>query len=173
MSGELKHVKYFVKAPYPKIKVEEINVNYGDILLEDFAGSVSELTAINLYVFQHIVSEDIFKDYSELIRGIAIVEMKHLDLLGGTIKLLGVKPVYINSFVPNGQLWNASYVDFSDNILDMIAKDIESEEQAIVQYESHINLIHDRYVRRLLERIVMDEELHIRLFNRLYKKYSK
>lgn len=173
MSGRSKHKRCSIKVPYPKPKVENTNITYGDILLEDYAGAVSELTAINLYVYQHVISEKIFKHYADMIRSISIVEMKHLELLGETIKLLGVKPVFVSSFAPSGQLWTASYVDYTDHILDMILQDIESEKKAIAKYEEHIGLINDKYIIKLLERIIMDEKLHVKIFNQLYDKYSK
>lgn len=173
MSANLKNKRYYVKMPYPKPKVEEENAAYGDILLQDYAGAVSELTAINLYAYQHIISEEGFEEYAEIIRGISIVEMKHLELLGETIKLLGVKPIYINSFAPNGQLWTAEYVNYSNYILDMISEDIESETKAILSYQEHIDLIEDKYIIKLLKRIIIDEELHLKIFKELYEKYNK
>lgn len=162
-----------VKLSYPKPKVECQNIEYGNILLQDYAGAVSELTAINLYVYQHIISEKRFKDYSELIMAISIVEMKHLELLGETIKLLGVKPVFTSSFAPNGQLWTADYVNFSDYLLEMLIADMESEKKAIENYEDHACLIKDEHVRKLLYRIILDEKLHLKLFHEMYEKYKR
>lgn len=168
-----RHNSFSVSSHYPEPKIECKNINYANILLQDYAGAVSELTAINLYVFQHISSEEKYKDYSKLIKGISIVEMKHLHLLGETIKLLGVKPVYTNSVYPCGQLWSAAYVNYTDHILDMILEDIKSEKQAIRNYEKDICLISDKYIRKLLERIIEDEKVHLKLFKEMYKKYSK
>lgn len=171
--GLTRYDKFSKGSRYPEPKVECKNINYANILLQDFAGAVSELTAINLYVFQHISSEDRFRDYSELIKGISIVEMKHLELLGETIKLLGAKPVYANSLCPCGQFWTGVYVNYTDNILDMILEDINSEKQAIINYEKHICLIKDKYIKKLLERIIEDEKLHLKLFKEIYIKYRK
>ncbi|MBV7274943.1 ferritin-like domain-containing protein [Clostridium thailandense] len=168
-----RHNSFSANSHYPEPKIECKNINYANILLQDYAGTVSELTASCLYVFQHIVSEDRYKDYSKLIKGISIVEMKHLHLLGETIKLLGVKPVYTNSVYPCGQLWSAAYVNYTDRILDMILEDIKSEKQAIRNYEKDMCLINDKYIRKLLERIIEDEKVHLKLFKEMYKEYSK
>lgn len=174
MSEDLtRHNNFSLNSHYPEPKVDCKNINYANILLQDYAGAVSELTATSLYMYQHISSEGIYKDYSKLVKGIAIVEMKHLHLLGETIKLLGVKPVYTNSVYPCGQLWTGAYVNYTDCILDMILEDIKSEKQAIMNYEKDICLINDRHIRKLLERIIEDEKVHLKLFNEMYKEYSK
>lgn len=173
MPGDIsKHTKYIVDLPYPEPRIERPNVQYANLLLEDYAGAVSEFTAINLYVYQHIVSEGKFDDYAELIGGVSMAEMKHLELLGETIKLLGVKPIYVSSACPLGQLWTPAYVNFTTYIKKMLKEDIEAESKAIETYKYHISIIKDKYIRQLLERIILDEELHLKLFYDMFKKYS-
>ncbi|AWI04299.1 ferritin-like domain-containing protein [Clostridium drakei] len=167
----LKYAKYIANGPYPEPEVEGKNIFYANLLLEDYAGMVSELTAINLYIFQHIVSEGKYGDFAELIGGIAMAEMKHLELLGDTIKLLGVKPVYANSTCPFSKLWTAKYVNFTTVIKAMIAEAIRSEKKAINQYKGHIILIKDEFIKKLINRIIVDEELHLKLLEEMYEKY--
>ncbi|AZV56907.1 ferritin-like domain-containing protein [Clostridium sp. AWRP] len=173
MPGDIsKHTKYIVNLPYPKLRVERTNIGYANILLKDYAGEVSEFTAVSLYVYQHMVSEGRFEDYAKVIGGISMAEMKHLELIGKTIKLLGIKPIYINSACPPGQLWTPAYVNFITFIKAMLLEDIKSEKKAIKNYKYHISIIRDRYIQELIERIIMDEELHLKLLTELYKKYN-
>jgi bacterioferritin len=174
MPGDIsKHAKYAVNLPYPEPKAETKNIPYANILLKDYAGEVSEFTAVSLYAYQHFVSDGIYKDYAELIVGVSVIEMKHLELLGETIKLLGIKPMYIDNGIPPGKLWSPLYVNYTTEIIKMLKEDIESENKAIENYKHHIALIQDKYIKKLLERIILDEELHIKLFTQLYEKYSK
>lgn len=168
----LKHSKYAVNLPYPKPMVESQNIDYANLLLKDYAGAVSEFTAINLYVYQHFVSKGEITDYSELIRGISITEMKHLELLAETINLEGVKPMYFDNAYPHGKLWTPMYVNYTTYIREMLKADIQSEQMAIENYRYHITLIRDKYIIKLLERIILDEELHLKLFIQEYEKYS-
>lgn len=173
MPGDIsKHTKYMVDLPYPEPMIEVQNIQYANILFKDYAGAVSEFTAVNLYSYQHFVSEGQYMDYAELIGGIARVEMKHLELLGETIKLEGIKPMYINNGCPLGKPWNPMYVNYITYIREMLMEDIQSEQKAIENYRNHITLIHDKYIRKLLERIIIDEELHIKLFTQELEKYS-
>lgn len=173
MPGDIsKHTKYSAKLPYPEPRVERQNLEYANILLKDYAGKVSEFTAVSLYSYQHFVSEGKYKDYAELIGGVAVVEMKHLELLGETIKLEGIKPMYINSACPPGRPWNAMYVNYATFIKEMLMEDIKSEEKAIENYKYHMSLIKDKYIRKMIERIIMDEELHVKLFTKELQKYK-
>lgn len=174
MPGDIsKRTKCLIDKPYPEPKIICKNAYYANILLQDYAGAVSELTAITLYSYQHIVGEGKYKDYAELIGGISIVEMKHLELLGETIKLLGIKPAFIDSACYNGKLWTASYVNYTTDIKEMILSDIRAEADAIKNYQEHIELIEDKYIDKLLARIIEDEKLHLRLFEKIYGKYAK
>jgi len=167
-----KHTKYIVNLPYPEPRVEKTSIGYANVLLKDYAGEVSEFTAVSLYVYQHIVSEGRFEDYARIIGGISMAEMKHLELIGKTVKLLGIKPIYIDSACPPGQLWTSAYVNFTIFIKDMLLEDIKSEKKAIKNYKYHISIIKDRYIQELIKRIIKDEELHLKLFTELYGKYS-
>lgn len=170
-SDHCKQGKYMVNKPYPEVKVEKENVFYANLLLQDYAGIISEFTAVSLYSFQHIVSEDKYKDYGELIGGISIIEMKHLELLGKAIKLLGRKPAFIACSCSEWEYWKASNVDYSDNIFDMIKAAMRAESEAIENYRKHLEMIGDKYIRQLIERIIMDEEYHLKLFTNIYNKY--
>ncbi|WP_123053768.1 ferritin-like domain-containing protein [Clostridium sp. JN-1] len=174
MPGDIsKNTKFMAKKSYPEPKVEGKNIFYANLLLQDYAGMVSEFTAVSLYVYQHIVSEDEYADYSYLIGKISIVEMKHLDLLGDTIRLLGTAPIYTNSVYPCNKLWTAAYVNFDCRIENMIREDIKSECAAIEQYNKHICMINDTYIRKLLKRIVMDEEIHLKYLKKFYEKLKR
>lgn len=173
MPGDIsKHTKYIVNLPYPEPRIERQDVQYANILLQDYAGAVSEFTAINLYSYQHFVSEGEYEDYAEVIGKVSMAEMKHLELLGETIKMLGIKPIYIDSACPQGKLWTPCYVNFTVYIKEMLLEDIKAEMKAIDNYKYHITIIKDKYITELLKRIILDEELHLKLFRELYEKYT-
>ena len=161
------------KSPYPEIMVEEKNNDYAYLLLEDYAGVTSELSAICLYVYQHIINEDTNELFAKMLKGIFISEMRHLEMLGNTIRLLGVKPIY--KTITNNELkpWNSNYVNYEINIEEQLLINIENEEKAITQYKKHIELISDKYIKELLKRIILDEEKHIECFNNLLKETKK
>lgn len=159
--------------PYPEIKVQRPNRYYAELLLEDYAGQVSEMTAINQYFHHHVVFEEKLADLAELEECISIIEMFHLEMLAETILLLGVDP-QIRTLTNNKQTyWSAEYVYYGNSICDRLAADIAAEKSAIVQYRRHQQLIKDPFIDAILERIILDEEHHLKLFNAAMDKYCK
>jgi len=156
-------IVYADYAPYPKIK-ESIEPETVKILKKDYAGQNGEFTAIAQYVFQHGRIKD-NPEFANSILKIAIVEMKHLDLLGDAIVALGGNPC----FNDNKYFWDASTVNYAPTFKEMIKANIYAESVAIVNYEKHINMIENPSVKALLDRIIEDEKLHLRFFEETLK----
>jgi len=160
-------------APYPPVRVTAPNRAYAEILLEDYTGVVSEITAINQYLYHHFVLEGINDEVADLLECVSLVEMHHMELLAETIKLLGVDPRY-RVFQDSREIyWSATYVYYGLGLCDRLASDIAGEWAAIAAYRDHQSRIADPYIKALLERIIMDEYHHIQLFNEVLMKYCK
>ncbi len=156
--------------PYPPIKVEKPNLKYAEILLDAYAGSGGEDTAIHEYLFQSLIKKDI----SNTLKEIAKVEMHHLYILGELITLLGGKPFFCTE-VKNDECikpWTSEYINYTMNFKKMIISDIKKEEQTIKRYEEDIVAINDQYIQNILRRIIEDEKLHIVCLKDIYRKLS-
>lgn len=164
-------MKVKLDIPYPEVRVEEKNPYYADLLSEDYAGRTSETTATLLYSYQHFNTFDSNEEFSKIIEEIAIVEMKHLEMLGKTIKLLGKEPIYKTCEASRGDcvMWSASNIDYSTRLKEMLEVDIREESKAIKIYESHKRLIKDKYIKNMLDRIILDEKRHLEIFKSLYE----
>ena len=165
-------MKVKLDIPYPEVKVEEKNLYYADILSQDYAGKVSETTASFLYSYQHFCKFDENEEISDIIEEISIVEMKHLEMLGKTIKLLGKDPIYKTCEATRGDciMWEPKYVNYSTDLKEMLRIDIDSESNAIKNYEHHKKIIEDKYIKEMLSRIILDEKRHLEIFQTLYDK---
>ena len=160
---------YSMNKKYPEIKVERENIYYAKLLLEDYAGINGELSAITEYSYQHF---DKFKENEILAKSlsrIAMVEMKHLEILGKLIKLLGLNPEYkyYDECENIYKYWNSDSLNYTSNIKEMLYNDIRIEKIAIANYEYHISLINDKYIKEILYRIIEDELVHIDCFKML------
>lgn len=62
--------------PYPPLQIEGKNLYYASLLTNDFAGVVSEMSAITGYVFQSLVTAN--PKISSMVHCISIIEMRHL-----------------------------------------------------------------------------------------------
>lgn len=165
-------MKVKLDIPYPEVKVEEKNPYYADLLSQDYAGEVSETTASFLYSYQHFDTFSSNEEFSNIIEEISIVEMKHLEMLGKTIKLLGKSPVFKTCESSRGDcvMWSSSNVIYDNDMRDMLKTDIRSEKMAIKNYEHHRELIDDKYIKEMLSRIILDEKRHLEIFETLLEK---
>lgn len=163
---------YSDSSPYPPIKVQSPNRQYADLLMEDFAGSKGEFTAMSLYFYQHYITKENLEDYSIMTMRIAIAEMHHMDILSSVILNLGGKPIFSDSTY-NGKLWTARNVFYGTDLCEGLDTALKGEIGAIETYEKHINMIDDPYIKIILERIILDEQLHKSYIERSIAAYCK
>ena len=169
-----RHTEYRVNLPYPKPIIKEHNKKWALLLLEDYAGNVSELTAILQYIYGNFVLSNDMQQIAKTLEGIAIAEMKHLDLLAGVIFDLGTDPRYQTTSLRGiHKNWTPDYVNYYKDTGRILLENIDAEIKSIEQYKSHIKKIDNNQINELLFRIIMDEELHIKILKDLYNKYTK
>ncbi len=161
-------------APYPEIRVSGRNPYFARLLLEDYAGHSGELTAINQYMYHHFVLESGHEEVADLLSCIGLVEMHHLEILAETILELGVDPRY-RIIEGNGteRYWDSSFVFYGTTLCDRLTADLAGEWAAIANYCKHQQMITDPFVNQILERIILDELHHVRLFNQMIERYCQ
>lgn len=144
---------------YPKLVVER-NLADSRLLMPSYGGNASEITAIMTYSFQHFICP--VKEIAETMLGISAVEMKHMELLGEAITELGGYPI-----IGGRTYWNGSYVNYTLDTKKFLRQNILAEETAILGYERTILNLNQDSLKQLLERIIIDEEIHIKIFKEL------
>lgn len=153
--------------PYPEVEVESQNLRYATLLLDAYAdGEKSEMTAIAQYMHHHFTIKN--KEIADTELCIALVEMKHLDILGELIKMLGGNPKYRRS---NKAWWDGGEVAYGDNTEFKLKLDMDAEKSAIEGYKTLISEIKDKSVVKILYRILDDEIMHLEILTDLYNKY--
>lgn len=150
--------------PYPPVEVSGQCPQYACLLSRDFAGPGGEVTAINQYFYQHIITSSCFEELSNALSCISRVEMRHMEMLGELIYLLGGDPKLI-AYEPNCTMnWNSRYLSYCKNVRQFLCDNIQAEKNAIKTYKKRICQIEDPKVRAVLQRIILDEEYHIKIF---------
>ncbi|MDE7379422.1 MAG: manganese catalase family protein [Clostridia bacterium] len=132
------------------------------VLSSAYATSAGELNASLQYIYHSIAflcAND--SKRADLLRSIAIAEMKHIYLLGEALTRLGSPPVY--SFNPPAQFnfYSTKFVAYSRTLKNMIEDDIMGEKYAIYCYERMLPRLKNDVVKRLVCRILEDEQLHL------------
>jgi len=97
------------------------------------------------------------------IEAMARDEMRHLDWLAETIVELGGTP----------SLERGTMLMGGRSVADWMGNNVKLEEGAITQYQEHIKLIDDPKIKRLLQRILSDEEAHRGKFEHFVEKAQK
>ena len=157
--------------PYPSTEYLVKDVRSGQIISFAYATLKSELTAILQYTYHHFYFGDINKDYADTLMGIAIAEMKHLDILGEAMLKLGVDPNFIQC--PNTRTYfSTSTVSQSKTPQKMLMDDIGGELEAIATYKKMLFILENEQVEAIIQRIIIDEELHLEKLKEMLKTYS-
>lgn len=166
--SEYEYENCAVGLPYPEVTRGQ-DPYAVSLLMEDYSGIHSELTAIMQYFYVSTQLLDCWEAAYTAFRKISIVEMRHLDLLAKAITAKCGDPCFVmNGCRGHRQFWNAAAVQYDRNPCKALLLSIEGEQGAIAQYGRHIQCIQDESVRELLRRIILDEELHIQIFSDLY-----
>jgi rubrerythrin len=143
----------------------ESNVRAGQGVLPEWfyesykgANGCSELDTIHMYITQ----EAMFEELGEMMMGIAMVEMKHLDKLGDLIMDLGGSVTGRN---------DTDKVKYGATPAEAVRIAIEGEKSAIRGYEAILDKVAPlppndttRYTLALVAKLIADERFHITLF---------
>lgn len=164
-------MKYTVGLQYPPIKVKGENPKFANLILLNYAGSVSEFSAVTQYVYHEIALKYKFEEVSETLEEIGEVEMHHLQILGELIVKLGKDPGYWICKHKKLNLWTPEFLSYSTNLKKALIVDINDEKEAIAQYRRTAKQIDDPYIVDIINRIILDEEYHIEILTKLYEKY--
>lgn len=157
--------------PYPSIEVEEVNASWANLIQITYAGSISEFSAVSQYANHFIRSSSEYPDISQALKYISIVEMHHLEILGKLILKLGGNPGYFIDRNNKSLNWSPNFINYGTTVKEMLAFDIGDEKAAINQYIDIEKKINNKDITSIIDRIILDEELHIQIFYSLYKKH--
>ena len=150
------------KIEYPKLEITKYNLYDANLIFPSYSGKAGEFTALNTYAYQHYVLGT--SEISTTLIDIGIAEMGHHELLGKALKLLGANPM-----IGDGRyFWNGSFINYQTDLKSMIKADIEGEKNAIREYENCVKHLKTQALKSLIERILIDEELHLDTLEKIF-----
>lgn len=149
------------------------NLEDAKILLQEYSGDISENTVIHQYIYQSLILKNSHPEISKILKSIAITEMTHLFLLGETILLLGMAPIYGTIKENKIDYWSGKEVNTDTNLKEILEININAEKNTIKNYETSKTLINNPEITELLERIIEDEKLHLHIFKTLLETNFK
>ncbi|MDV4149672.1 ferritin-like domain-containing protein [Clostridium sp. AL.422] len=160
------HGSYSIMLPYPEIDIKEKNLEYAKLIKKCYCGLCSELTLVNQYTYQQLLMNSYLK---EIFKKIAMVEEEHLNILGNLIIALGGDPSF--SITKRNKIfnWSTKYIHNDTSLKNILINNINNEMAIIKEYRNITSIIDNENIITILNRIILDEELHIKTFNIIYK----
>lgn len=161
---ELKDLFKRNNKPFPEIVVDKQNKQWAGMLKNLYAGCFSETVAFLQYLYQSYITRINEPQISDMLMAIVEDEMEHHEQLAMAIIKLGGNPFYENA---GGMVLPLVCVSNSQNLRDMLRRNISLEERAISEYKNVADRIDNDSIKELLNRIVEDEELHRMAFEQI------
>jgi len=76
----LTSLQFADSSPYPAIEVEAENSRYAAAMLANIGSCCSEMSAVSLYVYNQLLTQDCYSDFAHCFQRMGMVEMKHLQM---------------------------------------------------------------------------------------------
>lgn len=162
--------RYAVDLPYPSIDDLDINIEYGQILLSNVGGLHSEMNAVSLYFYNSIILKE-YPKIQKIMEQISIVEMHHLKIFAQMCFLLGVDPRLWECQNDYLEYWSPGFNIYPRHLQQLLENAIIQEQNTISIYHHQIDIINEPIICNMLKRIILDEQLHVEIFQQLLNDY--
>ena len=164
--------------PYPIAAAQTKNRQYVRMIRNVYCGSgCSELNAAMQYFYHSLILRECAPQVSREILNIAICEMHHLELLGQLLCSMGSEPKFFASRCsPHGMQnvwWSAKPggIVYAGELGPALQADVQLKTGIIENYCRITREISDPGIVQLAERILLDEEDHLRIFTALLQRF--
>ena len=159
--------------PFPPIEVERPYLPYARMLTQNMASAQSEMTTIYQYLYQHWMAESVQPEFAAVLRKIAQVEMRHLDILGRLIVLLGGDPRCQTAVGSRRSAWNGNMVNHTHQLVSMARSDLIGEQHARNTYLAQANMVRDEKLAAVLRKLAADEDVHVGICQRFLGEFEQ
>jgi Mn-containing catalase len=162
------------------VRVDEPDVRFGNMLLEQFGGANGELAAAMQYSIQGLNCED--PDRKDLLMDIGTEELSHLEVVG-CLARMHLKPSKfdrraaeadplvaiaggggVNLFNSQGSPWTADYLKITGELDVDLRSNIAAEARAKIVYERLIKFCDDSGTKDALQFLMTREITHMKAF---------
>lgn len=162
------------------VRVDEPDVRFGNMLLEQFGGANGELAAAMQYSIQGLNCED--PERKDLLMDIGTEELSHLEVVG-CLARMHLKPSKfdrqaaeadpliaiaggggVNLFNSQGNPWTADYLKITGELDVDLRSNIAAEARAKIVYERLINFCDDSGSKDALQFLMTREITHMKAF---------
>lgn len=165
-------IRYMAEGVYPEVRALGRDRRCALAILSNVGGGVSEMSAVSLYLYGQFVN-GAKPEVAECFSGIAEVEMHHLNIFARLARQMGEDPRLWGPFQGRYRYWSPEYLNYPRRLDQIIRYAVEEERGTIRKYRQQLRWIGDENVAANLQRIISDEEVHVRLLTGLYESYCQ
>ncbi|MBT9779419.1 rubrerythrin family protein [Clostridium sp. MCC353] len=158
--------------PYPPVKVECPNLRYANEMLSNTGSCNSEMSAVSLYFYNSVILMENRKDFADIFHEISIVEMHHLDIFSQLAFMLGADPRLWTYQGRGARYWSPACNHYPRPLAALLQNALLGEQNTIAKYRWQASLIQDRCITNLLNRIILDEQVHVSIFQAMLAEIS-
>ena len=159
--------------PYPPLKVERQNPAYASEMLSNIGACNSEMSAVSLYLYNSTILTDEYPEFAHIFQKISMVEMRHLNMFSHLAHLLGADPRLWTCSGKRPCYWSPACNRYPTQLLTLLQNSLKGEQDAVMKYRCQAEQIHDCYVVDVLNRIILDEQIHVQLFREMIAEVQK
>lgn len=153
-----------IDLPYPPIQTECQQPEYAYAILSNIGSCNSEMSAVSLYFYNSIILNPEFANLAQCFHKISIVEMHHLQIFATLSFQMGLDPRLWSLKNRRSSYWTPACNNYPREICNVLENSIKAENAAIQKYSRQAELICDENIVEILNRIILDEQRHIEIF---------
>src|ERR1700744_2454627 len=171
------------------VRVDEPDVRFGNMLLEQFGGANGELAAAMQYSIQGLNCDDAAR--KDMLMDIGTEELSHLEVVG-TLRRMHLNPLKpergaghadpliaiaggggVSLYNSMGDAWTADYLKITGELDVDLRSNIAAEARAKIVYERLINFCDDPGSRDALQFLMTREITHMKAFTAALESMGK
>lgn len=158
--------------PYPPICVERQNICYAQEMLSNIGSCNSEISAVSLYLYNSTILTEENPEFATIFQKISMVEMRHLNIFSHLAHKLGADPRLWTCSGRRPCYWSPACNRYPTKLPQLLHNSLLGEQDAILKYRRQAEQIHDCCVVDLLNRIILDEQIHVEIFKAMIAEVS-
>lgn len=152
---------------WPPLKIERPNPQYAAEMLGNIGSCNSEMSAVSLYLYNNIILTDTNLEYAKIFQKIAVVEMHHWQIYAQLARMLGADPRLWTFSNNRPCYWSPACNHYPQQLKSLLENSLRGEQDAILKYRRQAEVIKDAYIADLINRIILDEEVHVEIFTEM------
>lgn len=146
-----------ISKDYPKIKNLCKNSYYSGILQNLYSGSEGEVITFLQFRYHSYILERFNEPVSQILKKIALDDLKHQELLADAIVMTSGDPVYYNS---ESKWISGRQIDYIKDTKQILLQNLKLKEKVIIDYKIAISKIDNQQIKALLSSILEEEQSH-------------